>query len=900
MEKVSCIIITMILLSSSLIISNLARGEDDNLKSVNSEQFENGYRYNVQGWIYLYIEGEPYERGYQHGYLLAAETVDMINRWSNIIHNYPTFKSIIGGASSPRYEKVSQKWWDFCKSKAMKMYWNEFPEEYKQEIKGIADGVKAKGFKLFGKSITFEDILTLNEMYEVMTKFENHRKGIHPLRTFFNSLKQIIPGLSEKNEDEFISTFLNQPKAHHCNGFIATGDATTNGQIVASQGLLCGGWWYTYYLPQRWNVILDIKPNKGNRFVMTTSPGYIWSDENFYQNSNGITLIDTTVPQGLWSERGLSFAIRTRAAAQYSNSIDDVIHHMLYRNDGVWTTVLVFGDTKTGEIGRLDLGLYKYKIWRTFNGFYWSANNLMDPAVRAETNGLAIKGFGSLILNRLFKLPVVYAYYTRRYFPSTRDVKFKELGEKYYGKIDTNTLKEIMLTPPIFSGSSVDCKITDSTLIKNNGLWAFFGYQNGGEWDVTKLQKTLKGVKNGPATGWVLTYGLPSDFDYQLRRQSYHDYGNEEEILWDFTTNKENNIEYSFSAVSDDVLYSTTSAGMIYALDTYNGDPLWEKNLSGKAAVAPVVYNDIVFAGSNNGLYALGKEDGQIKWSKTMLEPISSLSVIDDDIVIVGTDAGAYAFSCVDGSKKWENLTQSPTHLSKSLDSTVFMGSDKGCYAIDLENGKTKWVFEMDGPVTSAPAVYDGTVYIGSWDTHLYAINAQDGKLKWKYETGWGIDNTPTVKDGTVFFGAMDNNFYALDAENGESLWKFTCQASIHSSPVAYGEYVFFGSDDGRFYALNRTTGKSAWFFTPGYSLQGDVYNYITTPILSNPVIYDKTVFLGVKGHIFALDAQTSEQPKVVISEKFEMTLSAWILIIIILLIIIVITSFYFSRKIRK
>jgi len=28
-----------------------------------------GYRYNIQGWVYIHIEGEPYERGYQYGYL---------------------------------------------------------------------------------------------------------------------------------------------------------------------------------------------------------------------------------------------------------------------------------------------------------------------------------------------------------------------------------------------------------------------------------------------------------------------------------------------------------------------------------------------------------------------------------------------------------------------------------------------------------------------------------------------------------------------------------------------------------------------------------------------------------------------------------------------------------------
>jgi len=895
MKKVFCVIITMILLSSSLFIVNLTLGEDNNLKSVNSEQFKNGYRYNVQGWIYLHIEGKPYDRGYQQGYLLSAEIVDMMNRWSNTIHEYPKFKFITGDISSPRYEKVSQKWWDFCRSRITEMYWNNYPEEYQQEINGIADGVNAKGEKLFGKAITSADILTLNEMYEFMTKLENPKKEVHPLRAFFHSLRQIIPGLSEKDENVFISTFLSQPKTYHCNGFIATGNATTDGQIVASQGVRCGGWWYSYDIAQRWNVILDIQPNEGNRLITTTSPGYIWSDENYYQNSNGIIIIDTTCPQGLWEKKGLSLAIRTRMAAQYSNSVDDVIYYLKHNQDGIWTSVWLIGDTKTGEITRLDLGLYSSMIWRTKNGFYWAANNAMAPNVRAEANGLGLKGSFYKILN----ISGLYGYYTRKYYPTPRDIKFKELGEKYYGSIDVDVLKKIMSTYPIVDPGSIDCKITDTTLVKNNGLWAFFGYLNGKEWNVSKLKSRLKGVKDVPPAGWALIYGLSSNLNYQLTHQSNYYYGSDEKILWDFTTNVENNIEYSSNAVSDDVVYSSTSSGMIYALDTYNGNLLWERNLSGKSAIAPVVYDNIVFVGLDNGLYALEKDDGKIKWSKNAIGSVYSLSAVGD-VVIVGTDKGMHAFTCVNGVEKWENSTQAPAYISSSCENSVFVGCDKKCYAIDVENGRMKWVFNTNGSIASSPTVYKGTIYVGCWDTYLYAINAEDGKLKWKYETGWGVDNTPTARDGTVFFGSMDNNFYALDAENGKNLWTFTCQASIHSSPVTYGEYVFFGSDDGRFYALNRTTGNPVWFFAPGYSLQGDVYNYITTPILSNPVAYDKTIFLGVKGHIFALNAQTSEHPMVVVSEKFEITLSAWILIIIVLFAIIVITSFYFSRKIRK
>ena len=37
------------------------------------ERHGKGYRYPQAGWIVLHIEGDPYDRGYQHGRLLASE-----------------------------------------------------------------------------------------------------------------------------------------------------------------------------------------------------------------------------------------------------------------------------------------------------------------------------------------------------------------------------------------------------------------------------------------------------------------------------------------------------------------------------------------------------------------------------------------------------------------------------------------------------------------------------------------------------------------------------------------------------------------------------------------------------------------------------------------------------------
>jgi len=154
--------------------------------------------------------------------------------------------------------------------------------------------------------------------------------------------------------------------------------------------------------------------------------------------------------------------------------------------------------------------------------------------------------------------------------------------------------------------------------------------------------------------------------------------------------------------------------------------------------------------------------------------------------------------------------------------------------------------------ITSRPYVQDDVMYFGSWDTFVYAVNAETGNLKWKFETGWGVETTPIVDDGLVFVGSHDNNFYALHGNNGTMCWAFTCKSGIHSSPAVSDNYVIFGSDDGRLYCLDKLNGNLIWNFSPGYTID-DKINYLTTPIISDPIIDGETVFIGVNGNIYAL-----------------------------------------------
>ncbi len=888
LKRTICFIAVLILISNNFFLCISAEGKEMDIS--NAEKFGKGYRYNIQGWIYLHIEGDPHERGYQHGYLLANEIVDMLNRWSHTIHFQKTISKISKRVSELRYHKIAERWWDFCRNQCDKLYWDKFPEEYKQEIRGITDGVNARGIKLHGRAIDYKDILAMNEMYEFMSKLDSMRMGIHPLRTLLHQLQKIEPLTKSIGLNEFIAGFFSDESPHHCNGFIATGDATTNGQIVFSQSTICGSstWWWNYYISLRWNILLDVQPTSGNRIIMSSSPGIIWSDEDYYQNDNGIVLLETTVPQGLFDNKGLPLSVRARMAMQYGNSIDDVVYYLRNRNDGVMNAVWLIGDTKTGEIARFELGYTANAIYRTNNGFYWSANNPLDSRVRLEKFKIDKTYLLNFLLWIIVKNPG-FGYWAIRYIPTKRDSKFEELGDKYYGQIDTDIVKEIM-SDPIISKAITDVKLTDTKLLEQNGLWAFFG-NTGRALNYTNIDTTSHKTESLHPNGWVRVFGIPSKRDFSLTNQENY-IGRETEVIWSFDTEFNKNEFKSSGVIIENILYATSSNGLIYALDTKDGQLLWKKPV-GEKPTKPIIHKDKILVGHSEGVSILDTY-GTIKRISTNDEVISS-PIIANNMIIFGDNVGkVYSYSIDNKKEKWSIELSDEIYIASGYDDNIYLTSGNNCYAICLNDQKVKWQFNSSGMITSAPAFKNGKVYFASWDNYIYALNAKNGNLIWKYETGWGFDTSPILSGELIYIGCNDNNLYALNAKDGISEWVFSCKAGIHSSPVVYGDFVFFGSDDGRLYAVNKTTGVGEWFFAANLTIDDDLLNYITTPIISNPVVYNGTAYIGVNGIIYALNAQTFEQLKLNDDEKDIMiSFETWTFIILSLLVIIIVTMLY-------
>lgn len=434
------------LLTALLFYSVLYSQPDARLSKANRED--------KAGWIYVHLEGSPRDIGYQHGYLLATEIDDLIKTLQYYLpHN-------------------SGKDWTFYRKAVKKMFWNKIDPEYQDEITGITEGLKAKGF-----NYDVYDLVVLNGNIELAQYY--------------------VPWLADRNVQHSAGA---SKKTHHpqpgatdnkapgnCSGFIATGSYTADGQIAIGHNN-----WTDYILGERWNVIADIIPQKGNRIFMDMMPGLIHSGDDFVVTSAGILITETTITQFKgFDEKGIPEFVRARKAAQYAGSIDDFVNIMTTGNNGGYANDWLVGDIKTNEIARLELGLKNYKVWRTKDGIYTGSNFPSDPKLIAEET--------------------TFNPADSTNSPNSRRRRWEKLTNDYKGRIDAETGKTIEgdsyneLTkakeasrcviagrvdtdpkgcpewswPAFYPGGTVQGKVTTAALAKDLKFWAHMGNPNG-------------------------------------------------------------------------------------------------------------------------------------------------------------------------------------------------------------------------------------------------------------------------------------------------------------------------------------------------------------------------------------------------------------------------------------
>jgi hypothetical protein len=410
------------------------------------------------GWIYVHLQGRPSEIGFQHGYLLAAEILDLRAVMSLIT------------------EKSTGRNWNFYREESSRILWKTVPEEYQAELDGIVAGVNAKTGQA---SIDRKDILAMNSLLEMSWYY--------------------VP---------YIDKMKSPDPPGHCSAFAATGSWTKDGKIVMAHNS-----WVDFVTGERWNIIFDIVPEKGNSFIMDGLPGVIDSGDDFSINSKGLIVTETTISNyNGFDTTGVAEFARARKAVQYASSIVEWMNIMIDYNNGGYANDWLIGDNKTGEIARLELGL-KHHISEIKNDGYLIGANfpVYKETMSDETD------FDTTDMSNS---------------PNARKVRWEQLMKDNKGRIDVNAAMKFMADhydtwrkqdkasalslcghndtdengckafswAPFYPDGAIQAKATDGSLAGDMKLWAIMGRPCGEPFIASKF------LEAHPDFNWMKEY----------------------------------------------------------------------------------------------------------------------------------------------------------------------------------------------------------------------------------------------------------------------------------------------------------------------------------------------------------------------------------------------------------
>jgi hypothetical protein len=387
------------------------------------------YRYDKNGWIFLHIEGAPFERGFQRGYLTANEIEDF-NKTLAYVQEFETSEKL-----------------DFFVKAATRLFKDKVSKEYVEEMQGMAAGMRAAG-----KEMTYDKMLLMNGFIDIAWYWYPQEK---------DKIRSDGPG---------------------CSAFIATGDATTDGSIVMAHNS-----WSSYADLRFCNVIVDIVPEKGNRILMQTWGPCIYSVTDFFITSAGLVGTETTIGgfKG-FNTKGTPVFERARKAMQYAGDINEWAKILIDKNSGAYANSWLIGDINTGEIARLELGLKYHNLEKKTNGYFTGSNVAEDLKIlRKETNAtyddvrspsvarrvrweqLMKENYGKITVETAKKLLADhYDIYLKKENPSSRTI---------CGHFELDDGSVPASGGPYWPSGAIDGKVVDSEMAKSWQLWAKWG-----------------------------------------------------------------------------------------------------------------------------------------------------------------------------------------------------------------------------------------------------------------------------------------------------------------------------------------------------------------------------------------------------------------------------------------
>ena len=291
-------------------------------------------------------------------------------------------------------------------------------------------------------------------------------------------------------------------------------------------------------------------------------------------------------------------------------------------------------------------------------------------------------------------------------------------------------------------------------------------------------------------------------------------------------------------------------------------------------------------------------------------------------IFVLDADQTVRAFNLDSGSPVWSTDIESGNRRDRIgiggglalEDDRVIVSSGFGrVVALNAHTGDEIWTRDMDAPMTGAPTIKDGRIFVTSNNNEVFALALSDGTVEWSdqaiaeparvlgspspaavedivvvpYSSGeviaylasngrrlWNdalsrpgrftpisaindIASRPVLAGGLVIVANQSGVTAAIDGRSGARIWAQSVGST--QAPALAGEYLFISSRDALLVAMNAGTGQVYWTTQmPRWRDEDDQKGRLSYagPILAS----GRIVTISSEGEVLAFDPQTGTQ----------------------------------------
>jgi len=243
-------------------------------------------------------------------------------------------------------------------------------------------------------------------------------------------------------------------------------------------------------------------------------------------------------------------------------------------------------------------------------------------------------------------------------------------------------------------------------------------------------------------------------------------------------------------------IYTIDTRGLVTALNTANGEPLWERRL-------------------------------RLEGARKAMAMGGGLAVREGRVYVT---TGFGFISCLDGrtgEEIWRYSNPIPFRGAPTLfgQRLFAVTQDNQIVALNIESGSLLWT-QAGLPEESAllgaasPAVDNETVVAALSSGELVALRVENGRQVWQDTLSrtrrltplaslGDIDGNPVIEEGRVYAVGHAGRMVAINLRSGERVWENDV-SGVHT-PVIAGQFIFMITADGDLVSVLRSDGRIRW-----------------------------------------------------------------------------------------